>query len=547
MFARVIRPDGSILNLARDDRAQTASGTEATFRFSDATPGTILEYEYTVDMPRYASVISEYANAEIPTEHYRLEMELKEIIYEIKAYNDGTPFETGGNEEVRRIFWSHDFLPPITDEEYAPIRSLRDPWWRLRVLQCAFPGSAFDQTRTWDSAMSGAAGRLYFDQSFYEGMEAQPVVDRSLDAKGRLEAALGALRRSVSFEGFASKRRSRPVKEVIASGRADALEEARFFWLLLKRYGIEAELAYTARPLIDHFDKDAPIPELPHLIVWVPAQAGIDAPLWIDPSCEYCKLGEVPEWDRGTEALIVHGEETGLSHRTEVTTEWRQIEGKDPVPAEHRTRYRAKILPGGDLEMHVEARGLGDEAQALHIEHVVKGEEDWRAFAERWARIADPRATVTRFEPYTFSKAHDEAWTAFDFTVPGFARIENERLTVPLSMLTKRWDATFSREERKLDIDWWESTTREESVTIEPPSGWVLDRAPSAEEIETPLLTVAVKARAESGGAAVTRSISIHRGHYAKDIYPAVKRALDLLRATREEAVSFKRVESRVH
>jgi hypothetical protein len=123
------------------------------------------------------------------------------------------------------------------------------------------PGTAIDQLRTWDHALHASATYLYFDRSFYDGSEPQCAGDRWSDARGRLEAAVQALRESVSFEGFDTRgRRTRPASQVIASGKADALEEARLLWSFLKRRGVEAELAYTVRPLIDHFDKDAPYP-----------------------------------------------------------------------------------------------------------------------------------------------------------------------------------------------------------------------------------------------------------------------------------------------
>src|SRR5262249_37086891 len=149
----------------------------------------------------------------------------------------------------------------------------------------------------------------------------------------------------------------------IDASEATNFEKARLLWKLLERANIKAEFAYCARFLIGHLDMKSPVPNFDHQLLWVPTQPGLAAGIFVDPSCDFCRTGEVPEWDQGVEAMIVHAIKRPLENLPRVNMEQKKIEGQIPLPRQFHTTAHVRIGETGDAEVTLAIAAQGLDAQ----------------------------------------------------------------------------------------------------------------------------------------------------------------------------------------
>jgi transglutaminase-like putative cysteine protease/tetratricopeptide (TPR) repeat protein len=179
------------------------------------------------------------------------------------------------------------------------------------------------------------------------------------DATDRSEViarALAAIQKNVRYAGVEVGESSivpRTPRVVLGNKYGDCKDKATLLVAMLRQAGIPAHVALLSSGT--GFDV---IPELPglgrfnHAIVF----AGGDAPVWIDPTDEFARAGELPDEDQGRLALIAAETTTALQRTPE-----------SPSTANVYTETRTYTLPEEGKARVVEAsetrRGPEDAAQ----------------------------------------------------------------------------------------------------------------------------------------------------------------------------------------
>jgi hypothetical protein len=341
--------------------------------------------------------------------------------------------------------------------------------------------------------------------------------------------------------GFDAENRVRPAQKALDAKSATNFEKARMLWKLLSRAGVNAEYAYAARYLDGHYDKKAPIDGLEHQVIWIPPQLDISDGLFVDPSCEFCRVGEVPEWDQGVEALILHATRSALQKDAKVEVEFKTMSGKTPLARQAQATFQLRMEESGDANVALNVAYQGEEAQRLRVHLAKSSAESQKARAESWARPAGALFELKSFEPPRSSDSGGSATERVEYVVRALGVVDGAQMIVPLSVVTADPDRWFAADRRKTDIEFRSNQAREDVAVIDAPPGWVLDRLPEAAKIETQAISVEISAKNENGRAVLRRSVRAKRGHYSKDQYADMKRALDAFRALRKETVTFKK------
>jgi hypothetical protein len=551
--ARAIDPNGNVHAIeptdvredapsSDDPAAERVTRVTRTLAFSSLAPGWVLEYQYNIEANRRIDSFSEYIVAPIPVVHYRLYVELgRDIVYSAVAYNDDRPWTITKDDQVTKLSWSADDVPAAMSEDFAPELTLREPWWRLRVLQYPWGTEVYDANRTWSTAMRGAADRIYFDPRHdYDRFET-PLIAGCADPVCRIAFALDQLRELAPFSGFSGKEFARPVAQVLASKSANNFEKARLLRRMLAVAGVQADFAYAFRFLSARFDRDAPISWFDHLLLRVPAQKDIVEPTWIDPSCEFCRAGELPDWDQGVEAMVVHATKGPLDGWPTVEPEWITLAAPNPVESTYRATLDTWLDPKGNASVDVGVRATGECAQDISVSNRQLPYEGQRLLAEAWGRMASNDAKLGRVTPITWTRGATMSEHAVSYQVDAYAELEGDRLRVPLTMLPTNDDRIFDTEQRVNDIDILGTRVREETAVIHIPQGFKLAHVPKATRIETPAIVVEVRSTADRNKAQVTRTLLKRRGHFARASYPEMKQAMDAYRAVRSSSVTLVR------
>ncbi len=320
------------------------------------------------------------------------------------------------------------------------------------------------------------------------------------DAKGRDEIvarALAAISRNVRYAGVEVGESSivpRAPRTVIANKYGDCKDKATLLVAMLRQAGVAAHVALLRSG--NDFDVMSDLPGLGrfnHAIVVVDGET----PLWVDPTDEFARAGELPSPDQGRMALVASASATGLTRTpetpssanlyteirtfvipedgkarlTEVTETSRGSEDayqRRYYAGSDRTKYReqmesyvksyyaAKKLEkveatdphdlGKPFRVTIEASESGtalavngDAAMAFHPRNLI----EWIPYALRQSdeeRAKDP-SSRKRTNDFVFPSAGVHQWTYRVVLPPGFSV-----RTLPKSETTKLGTATMSRE-----------------------------------------------------------------------------------------------------
>jgi hypothetical protein len=320
--------------------------------------------------------------------------------------------------------------------------NLVEPWWVYR-LQSLTNAAGFTRRlmEDWSSAVAEPARTL--------GMPLGTMTVDAAPCNGEtrcvVATALKALHAQFSFAGFV------PYQEVYKpttrAGRANNFDKARILSRALRLLGVPAELVLVGRdrslaidpsfPMLNRFD---------HAIVYVPQ---ID--LFVDPSCEACAVGELPQWSADRKAIVL-GETPGI-RRALVTARIVDLPAARPDVA----RSTLETTIGGDGKL------AGSWSLSVNGKRAVE-----LATREKPGDIDAqcPTATVDSSTPAicAINGASCDAQRAV--TLPA-AVVDGKQMTVTLGFFP-RWpihDHGIIEDDSELLS----------TVTLRPPDGWTFD------------------------------------------------------------------------
>jgi transglutaminase-like putative cysteine protease len=306
----------------------------------------------------------------------------------------------------------------------------------------------------------------------------------------RIAALLAVLHERVRYTGvlFGSGKIIPNAPGVILERRyGDCKDKAVVLASLMKAAGIPARLALVnARPGVD-LDPGLPgIEAFDHMIVHV---AG-DQPLWIDPTAEYMKAGEIPWEVRGRWSLVIEDTDGTLAR----TPDARPV---DNHSVEEQIMQMAEFGPGRTT---VRVRSNGTTAAHLRLTRAVLPDAATSGLAATFkanygvADVDDLRVRDDADSPYfEYSfKASGLSGTATNF--------DEARVQLTVSSMFQRFPYGLLSDGRMADAldgvsddsgempaganDWvFEPFLSEWQVRIVPPSGFSLRSVPVAREL----------------------------------------------------------------
>jgi transglutaminase-like putative cysteine protease/tetratricopeptide (TPR) repeat protein len=173
------------------------------------------------------------------------------------------------------------------------------------------------------------------------------------DPKAKMERLLERLHREIRYTGLEFGEGSvvpRKPEEVLKAGYGDCKDKASLLVALLRREGIPASVALLSTgpghdvdpelPGMNHFD---------HAIVYVPGEK----PVWIDPTAERARAGELPYADQGRWALVASPETKALVRTPEASA-------TDNLAVETRDVYLSETLGKGRVVETAMPTGLAE-------------------------------------------------------------------------------------------------------------------------------------------------------------------------------------------
>jgi tetratricopeptide (TPR) repeat protein len=174
--------------------------------------------------------------------------------------------------------------------------------------------------------------------------EAQAILPKDLPATrmAKIQAIVKQLHHEVRYTGVefgAARLTPQRPSEVIQRHYGDCKDKANLLVAMLRAARIEANLALLTTGPGRDVDPGLPgINRFNHAIVYLPAGAQGEDPLWIDATAEYFAVGTLPYMDRGRNALVISPETVRLTRTPDPRPE-------DSVLVETRTFKLAEFGP----------------------------------------------------------------------------------------------------------------------------------------------------------------------------------------------------------
>ena len=195
-----------------------------------------------------------------------------------------------------------------TTFESGPLKAIDDWEWNLPFDESPRPFVAFATGKSWQDI-----ARRYSEvvDKQIAGSKFAPV-SKSSKRREVIDAILADIQKNVRYAGVEIGDGSiipRPPQEVLGHKYGDCKDKATLLVAMLRDAGIPASVALIRAGADLDVSQDLPgFGQFNHAIVHVDG----DQPMWIDPTDEFARAGELPVPDQGRLVLIANGKTTAL-------------------------------------------------------------------------------------------------------------------------------------------------------------------------------------------------------------------------------------------
>lgn len=285
-------------------------------------------------------------------------------------------------------------------------------------------------------------------------------------------------------------------EETLERRYGDCKDKATLLAALLRASGIPAYLALLRTG--PGFDVHPELPGLgffDHAIVYIPGEQEI----WIDPTAELARAGELPPWDQGRYALVARPETQGLVVTPAASSNANRFHEIAHVELAEFGPARSKSVTEAHGAIEYSQRSFFDSVGPDVAERLAENEGEEGILS--WY-MTDPRDLS---EPFRLELEMAEDDGGFTDLAWAEARLDFGSLLELLPDVFVEEDAGAKLKDRTEDLLLTEPYTAEMSVRVVPPAGFHLVELPPREEMTLGPATFVRELRKEPDGAVAGR------------------------------------------
>jgi hypothetical protein len=440
--------------------------------------------------------------------------------------------------------WELRTLPPVEIEPASPISKLV-----AHIAVNIFPpqgkATMLRSFGSWKD-VSRYTSELSDPQSGFNEPMAAKARELTADAKTEFERiqAVGRYAQSVNYisiqinVGRGGGHRPHAAMDVFNKNYGDCKDKANLMRAMLKSLGIESYpvVIYSGDP--NHVEPEWPSPfQFNHCIIAVKVSDDTQAStivkhpslgrlLIFDPTDDDTPVGDLPDHEQGSYALIVAGD-AGELMKMPVT----------PPEANRMERaVEAELSADGTLTAKVSERSFGQAA--VEERRLFKRAErpQYVKYLERWITQTAPSANVLKSEPNDDARGGKFALDV-EFKSPNYAQLMRGRLMVFKPAIVSRRSSVFLTEAKRKHPIVLGSEAYDETVRIKLPEGFDVDEMPDAVDVNQPFGNYAAKCEVKDGHLIFRRSLTLKAGTIPVEQYASVRGFFERIRAVEQTPV----------
>jgi transglutaminase-like putative cysteine protease len=553
MRAWMIRPAGEVKKYGKDQVIDVAIADNDVYNEAraklimareDAEPGATFGYEVTSEERSVFTQLSWGFQNRMPTKLSRLTLSLppgwraESVTFnhpKIEPATSGTSYS-----------WELRDLAFIEEEPLSPPITNLVP--RLAVSYYPPAGTKPGIGKTFSNWADVSRWLTELSDSQYALDDALAGKAKQLTASAKTEfARIQAIGRYVQGVNYVSIQtglgrgggyRPHAAIDVFAKSYGDCKDKANLMRAMLKAVGIQSYLVciYAGDPTYVRDEWPSP-QQFNHCIIAVKVSAETEVPAVVnhpslgrfmvfDPTDDNTPVGDLPDHEQGSLALIVAGDGGAL------------LKMPTTPPEANRLERVADVMLAADGSITAQLRERARGQSAVDERAVFRGlsRPDYMKKIERWIARGASGASISKVEPADNS-AEGRFALDVDFTAARYGQVMQDRLLVFKPAIVSRRDSLLLTESSRQHPVVLESHAYNETVKVKLPEGFVVDELPDAVRLDTPFGTYATTYVVKDGQLHFTRSLVLRGAIIPVAEYAKVRSFFERMRAAEETPV----------
>lgn len=438
--------------------------------------------------------------------------------------------------------WELRNLPPIEAEPASPSVVNLAPRLAVNFAPPSGTTAAIPTYSNW-TEVSRWYSQLSDPQTNAD--EAVAAKARSLTANSKTELekiqAIGRFVQKlqyISIQIGVGRYRPHSAAEVFSKAYGDCKDKANLMRAMLKTVNITSYpvLIYAGDPTYVREEWASP-GQFNHCIIAVKVADETQAPtvikhptlgrlLIFDATDEDTPVGDLPEHEQGSFALIAAGDSGALMRMPSTSPEANRLERQVEVT----------LTSEGAITANLRERSIGQSAVASRHEFRSLARPEYNKLIEGWVTRGATGAKLSKVEP-TDSSADGRFALDVDFTVSSYGQLMQQRLLVFKPAIVARRESLFLTKGTRTYPVVLDSHAYTETVRIKLPDGFEVDELPDALNLDTSFGTYASTYVVKDGELVFTRTLTQRASTIPADQYTTVRNFFERIRAAEQSPV----------
>lgn len=424
--------------------------------------------------------------------------------------------------------WELRNLPYVKSEPMSPSFQNLVPWVAINYAPENGGGKNF---ANWTEVARWLT-TLYEPQVIVDDAVAAKAQELTANAKTELEKirAISAYVQNLQYisidigAGSGGGIRPRPSNLVLSRGYGDCKDKANLMRALLKAVKIEAYpvIIFAGDPTFVREEWASPA-QFNHCIIAVKISDATDTPtvikhatlgrlLIFDATDPFTLLGDLPESLQGSNAVIVAGENGGLTKMPLTSAETNLLD----------RRVEATISAEGTVSGTISEKSTGQSSSYERTLLRSLSATDYNKMLEVWLTRGATGAKLVKFTP-----SDKKETSGFDldveFSAPFYGQLMQNRLLVFKPVIVGRRNALALTEAKRNHPVIIDSEAVKETAVFKLPAGFIVDEMPEAVKLETPFGKYTTSYEIKDDKLIFTRVLTTNRTTVPVDKYNSVR------------------------
>lgn len=332
--------------------------------------------------------------------------------------------------------------------------------------------------------------------------------------------------------------RPRPANLVLQRGFGDCKDKANLMRTMLKALKIDSYLVliYSGDPTFVRAEWASPR-QFNHCIIAVKVSRETNAPtvmtheklgrlMIFDATDPYTQLGDLPDHEQGSFALIAAGQDGDLVKMPTLLPDANKLERHAEV----------NLMSDGTIQGKIRQQSSGQSASFERGKLSELSAGDYSNSIEKWLTARVKGGKIVKAVPSDY-KREGKFDLDIEFLAPTYAQIMQGKLMVFNPAMVGRLDTFYQIDGKRATPIMIDSSSYRETIKVKLPDGFIIDEMPEADNIETPFGKYDAKYETGDGFLLLTRSLVLNRTILPASDYENVKRFFGVVRAAEQSPV----------